>query len=129
MSRTERASDDACRAAWCADDDWCAVTCAMDVIGNKWHPAIVHRLLHHGSLHFNELAEELGTITNKMLSNSLDDLQREGIVDRTVEQASPVRVSYELTEAGESLAPVIEALAEWGESYLQPAGGDQAADC
>lgn len=129
MSETAGDSDDACLAVWCKGDDWCAVTCAMDVIGNKWHPVIVHRLLAHESLHFNELSEELGPITNKTLSNSLDNLEEKGIVERTVEQDKPVRVSYALTEYGESLDPVIEALEEWGQTYIEPADSEAAADC
>lgn len=129
MSETGDRNGDACNATWCEGDDWCAVTCAMDVIGNKYHPAIVHRLLAHGSLRFTDISEELGTITNKTLSNSLDDLEEKGIVDRSVEQSKPIRVSYSLTEYGESLAPVIEALEEWGESYLKPTTDEGTRDC
>lgn len=125
---TDGPEDAACAAAWCAGDDWCAVTCAMDVIGNKWHPVIVHRLLDRGTLRFNALAAKLGGITNKTLSNSLDDLEEKGIVDRTVEGTKPVRVSYSLTGYGESLEPVIESLEEWGKAYLQPASGGTIAD-
>lgn len=114
-------SEDECLAVWCAGDEWCAVTCAMDVIGNKWHPVIVHRLLKHESLRFNELSNEVGSVTNKVLSQSLDDLEEKGLVNRTVVSEKPVAVEYSLTERGQSLEPVIEALADWGKTQLRPA--------
>ncbi len=117
--------EDDCLAVWCAGDEWCAVTCAMAVIGNKWHPVIVHRLLEHDTLRFNELGEQAGAITNKVLSRSLEDLEEKGLVDRTVVREKPVAVEYALTERGRSLEPVIEALREWGRHHLRPA--DSAA--
>lgn len=93
----------------------------MEMIGNKWHPVIIHRLLKHGSLRFNELSNEVGSVTNKVLSQSLDDLEEKGIVNRTVVNEKPVAVEYSLSERGQSLEPVIEALQEWGKTHLQPA--------
>lgn len=121
MQNTTDISEDECLAVWCAGDKWCAVTCAMEVIGNKWHPVIVHRLLEHESLRFNQLSNEVGSITNKVLSDSLDDLEEKGLVDRTVVNEKPVAVEYSLTDRGQSLEPVIEALQEWGKTQLQPA--------
>lgn len=121
MQDTTDISEDECLAVWCAGDEWCAVTCAMDVIGNKWHPVIIHRLLKHGPLRFNELSNEVGSVTNKVLSQSLDDLEEKGLVDRSVISEKPVAVEYSLTERGRSLEPVIGALEEWGKTQLQPA--------
>ena len=111
-------SADDCAASWCADDDWCGVTCTMDVLGKKWNPVVVHRLLEHDSLRFGELADELGDVTNKVLSESLDDLESRGVVERTVETEKPVRVRYALTERGRSLEPVVDALETWGDDHL-----------
>ena len=129
MSDTGEVPEDECLAVWCAGDDWCAVTCAMDVIGKKWHPVIVHRLLHHEALRFNELSEEVDGITNKMLSQSLDDLEEKELVNREIVSEKPIAVEYSLTERGESLEPVIESLAEWGKTYLRPAGTQDEAGC
>jgi len=93
----------------------------MEVIGKKWHPVIIHRLLQHDALRFNELSNEVGAITNKMLSQSLDDLEEKGLVDREIVSEKPVRVEYSLTEMGRSLAPVIDAMAAWGTEHLVPA--------
>lgn len=129
MSGAAGVPEDECLAVWCAGDNWCAVTCTMEVIGRKWHPVIIHRLLDHGPRRFNELAEEVGTITNKVLTNSLKDLQQKGLVERTVVNDQPVEVEYALTARGESLAPVIQALKEWGTTHLRPAESEAAADC
>ncbi|MFB6080005.1 MAG: winged helix-turn-helix transcriptional regulator [Haloferacaceae archaeon] len=116
-------------AVWCADDEWCPVTCTLKLIGNKWHPVIIHRLLVHDELGFNALSDEIGGVTNKVLSDSLDDLEEKGLVEREIVQEKPVRVSYSLTDRGESLEDVIAALESWGEEYLRPADGDGTAEC
>ncbi len=120
MSDTTEVPEDECLAVWCAGDDWCAVTCAMDVIGKKWHPVIIHRLLRCDELRFNELSDEVDGITNKMLSQSLDDLEEKELVDRTIVSEKPVAVEYSLTERGRSLERVIDSLEQWGKTHLQP---------
>ncbi|WP_435345968.1 winged helix-turn-helix transcriptional regulator [Haloarchaeobius sp. HRN-SO-5] len=129
MSDSADVPEDECLAVWCAGDDWCAVTCTIDVIGKKWHPVIVHRLLRHDALRFNELSDEVGAITNKMLSQSLEDLEENGLVDREIVREKPVAVEYSLTERGRSLEPVIDSLEEWGKTYLRPAEGEEDAAC
>lgn len=129
MNESAEIPKNECLAVWCAGDEWCAITCTMDVIGNKWHPVIVHRLLDHGPLRFNELSEEVGPITNKVLSNSLKDLGGKGLVERSIINEQPVEVQYELTDRGRSLAPVIQALEEWGRTHLRPAESEGTADC
>ena len=121
MSGVTDVPEEECLAVWCAGDDWCAVTCTMEVIGRKWHPVIIHRLLDDGPLRFNELADEVGAVTNKVLTSSLKDLQEKDLVERTVVNDQPVEVEYALTERGRSLDFVIEALEEWGKTHLQPA--------
>lgn len=111
--------DKECVASWCADDDWCTVTCTAHLIGKKWHPVIVHRLLAHGPLGFNALKDEIDSISSTVLSNSLEDLEDNGLVNRAIVSEKPFRVEYSLTEQGASLEPVIKAMDAWGEEYLQ----------
>lgn len=99
-----------------------AVTAA--IVGKKWHPYIVVELLDDGPLGFNELKENVDGISDKVLSESLDDLQERDVVDRTVIDDKPVRVEYSLTEWGERLEPVVTAMDEWGQRYLERAGDD-----
>jgi len=78
-------------------------------------------LLQHEALRFNELSEEVGGITNKMLSQSLENLEEKEPVNREIVSEKPVAVEYSLTERGQSLESVIGSLEEWGKTYLQPA--------
>ena len=105
-------------AVWCEGDDWCPVTTTARLIGKKWHPVIVHRLLDDGPQGFNDLKESVGGISSKVLSDSLSDLEESGIVDRDVVSEQPFRVRYSLTEPGADLQPVIEAMADWGAEHL-----------
>lgn len=128
MSDAGDVPEEECLATWCADEEWCAITCGAEALGNKWHPVIVHRLLDRGTLRFNELARAIDGITNKVLSESLDDLEAKGIVTREVVAGKPVAVEYSLTGRGEALRPVVEALAAWSRSQLRPAGSGDRDD-
>jgi DNA-binding HxlR family transcriptional regulator len=113
--------------AWCPGDGWCSITATASLVGKKWHPVIIHRLLHHGPLGFNALQEEVDGISSKVLSESLDDLEEKNIVSRTIVSEKPVRVEYSLTDLGQSLEPVVTALAEWGEQHLVPVEEEAAS--
>lgn len=106
---------------WCAGKAWCPVTSTTTLIGKKWHPVIIHRLLEHGGLGFNALKDEVDGISSKVLSDSLDDLEQKCLVNREIVNEKPVRVEYSLTEIGESLEPIIVEMRNWGMEYLQPA--------
>jgi DNA-binding HxlR family transcriptional regulator len=108
-------------AVWCAGDEWCPVTTTATLIGKKWHPVIVHRLLEAGPLGFNALQTEVDGISSKVLSDSLSDLEESGLIERAVVSEKPFRVEYSLTERGRDLRPVIEAMEEWGSEHLVPA--------
>ncbi|WP_435097505.1 winged helix-turn-helix transcriptional regulator [Halarchaeum sp. P4] len=105
----------------CPGSEWCPITATASLIGKKWHPVIIHRLLINGPSGFNELQDQVDGISSKVLSESLDDLEEKGLLDRTVIEEKPVRVNYSLTETGESLETVVMALAEWGDEHLEPA--------
>lgn len=103
---------------WCAGEDWCPVTTTASLIGRKWHPVIVHRLLEHGPSGFNELKTDVDGISSKVLSDSLENLEEKGLVDRDIVSEKPFRVQYSLTEHGESLEPVIVSMRDWGLEHL-----------
>jgi DNA-binding HxlR family transcriptional regulator len=103
---------------WCAGEEWCPVTTTASLIGKKWHPVIVHRLLRSGPSGFNELQDDVDGISSKVLSDSLDDLEENQLVDREIVSEKPFRVQYSLTQYGESLEPVIGAMEQWGKEYL-----------
>jgi len=98
---------------WCETEEWCPVTVTSELLSRKWHPVIVHRLLQK-PMGFNELQREVHQISDKVLSDSLSDLQSKGIVEKEVLRKKPKEVEYSLTETGESLQKVIEPMFEWG---------------
>ena len=105
---------------WCAGSEWCPITTTATLIGKKWHPVIVHRLLREGPLGFNDLKEDVDGISSKVLSDSLEDLEEKQLVDRTIVSEKPFRVNYSLTDRGESLEEVIVAMRDWGQAHLVP---------
>lgn len=102
---------------WCMGEDFCPVTATANLLGKKYHPVILHRLLEEEK-GFNELKRSIPGITAKVLSQSLKDLQEKELVDREVISESPKKVSYSLTEEGRSMESVLEAMREWGEENL-----------
>lgn len=106
---------------WCTEEAWCPMESAAAVLGRKWHPAIIYHLLESEPLRFSELEERMHTVSGKVLSESLEDLEEKGLVERDVSDGRPVRVAYRLSDQGQGLAPVIEEMVEWGEQYLRDA--------
>jgi DNA-binding HxlR family transcriptional regulator len=100
----------------------------QDIIGRKWHPIIVYHLLTDGPLGFSTLKERADGISSKMLSDSLDELESAGLVDRTLLSDRPVRVEYELTESGETLEPLIMEMVRWGAEHDITAERDDESD-
>jgi len=108
------------KEVWCAGEEWCPITTTSTLIGKKWHPVIVHRLLEAGPLGFNALKREVDGISSKVLSDTLDDLEENDLVDREIVSEKPIRVEYSLTGFGRSLEPVVFAMRDWGVEYLKP---------
>jgi len=91
----------------------CPVESTLSFLDGKWKGVILFHLL-DGKLRFNELRRKLPSVTQRMLTKQLRELEEAGIVSRTVFPVVPPRVDYELTTVGCSLQPVIMALAAWG---------------
>jgi DNA-binding HxlR family transcriptional regulator len=89
----------------------------LRLIGDKWTLMIVHSLL-RGSKRFGELLDSLGNISPKTLSQRLKMLEDVEFVDRHAYMEIPPRVEYSLTEKGEALLGILEAIQEFGEKYL-----------
>jgi DNA-binding HxlR family transcriptional regulator len=96
--------------------DVCTVVGAVEEMGSKWK-LIVLSDLRDGEKRFNELKRSTGA-SSYTLSRVLDDLEAEGFVDNHKEFEAPVASYYALTEKGEALCPVFEALDEWGDDWL-----------
>jgi DNA-binding HxlR family transcriptional regulator len=90
---------------------------ASELIGRRWTGAIIYVLLRKGC-RFATLRDAIPDITDRMLSERLQELEQEGIVARTVVPDMPVRVEYELTRKGRALAAAIDSIAQWAEKWV-----------
>ena len=97
----------------------CAVELTLQVIGGKWKPVILYHLSHDGVLRFGELKKAMPNITQKMLTQQLRELERDGLVHRTVYAEVPPRVEYSLTQFGATILPVLQSLSQWGQAFEQ----------
>ncbi len=94
----------------------CPVATTVSLIGSKWKLLIIRNLLTR-TWRFNELKKDLNGISQKVLTDSLRSMEADGLVVRTVYPEVPPRVEYSLSELGETLRPVINAMADWGNAY------------
>ena len=94
--------------------DNCPLTFALNLIGGKWRLPIIWALNKNGTLRYNELKRNIEGITNMVLTQSLKELELNGIINREQFMEVPPRVEYSLTENGEDLIPALKALANWG---------------
>jgi DNA-binding HxlR family transcriptional regulator len=100
----------------------CPAEVTLVVIGGRWKVLILYELF-QGVRRFSELLRALSGITQKMLTQQLREMERDGIVSRTVYPQVPPKVEYRLTPRGESLKPVVSAMCRWGTGQ---AGADGA---
>ncbi len=91
----------------------CPAEVTLNVIGGRWKIPILYHLSHE-TKRFSELGRAVGGITQKMLTQQLREMERDGIVRRRVYAEVPPRVEYSLTTHGQSLKPVVEAMCRWG---------------
>jgi DNA-binding HxlR family transcriptional regulator len=89
---------------------------ASELIGRRWTGAIIYILL-AARCRFATLRNAIPDITDRMLSERLQELEQEGIVERTVLPEIPVRVEYSLTKKGRALASAVHAIAHWAEAW------------
>lgn len=94
----------------------CPVETTLLLISDKWKVLILRDLL-GGTLRFGELRRSLGSVSQKVLTANLRQMERDGLVHRKVYPEVPPHVEYSLTETGKSLRPVIEAMRDWGSNY------------
>ena len=90
-----------------------AMTDILNRIGDKWSVMVVGMLARNGVMRFNELKRTINGVSQRMLTLTLRNLERDGLVSRTVTPTIPPRVDYELTELGQSLLKPILGLANW----------------
>ena len=94
----------------------CPVETTLMLIGDKWKVLILRDLM-NGTMRFGELKKSIGTVSQKVLTAQLRDMEEKGLLTRKVYAEVPPRVEYTLTETGYSLKPVLDAMQTWGAEY------------
>ena len=101
------------------DDQFgCPVEATLAVIGGKWKAVLIFHLMRTGPHRFAELRRKTSGISDRVLTRQLRELETDVVVAREVFAEVPPRVEYSLTEYGESLRPVTEAMCQWGKRHM-----------
>jgi DNA-binding HxlR family transcriptional regulator len=90
---------------------------AVELIGRRWSGAVI-QLLMRGPCRYAELRDAIADISDRMLSERLQELEEEGILVRRVIPETPIRVEYELTAKGRALEPALGAIGRWAEHWI-----------
>jgi DNA-binding HxlR family transcriptional regulator len=107
----------------------CYFQLAMMVIGGKWKPKVLFYLGQNEAIRFGALRRAVFGISEKMLIQSLKELEKDGLVNRKVYRQVPPKVEYSLTEIGRSFVPVLNAMFNWGQSYASYLIAQQNEGC
>ncbi len=94
----------------------CPVETTLTLIGDKWKVLILRDLM-LGTKRFGELKKSIGSVSQKVLTAQLRNMEQSGLVNRKVYAQVPPRVEYSLTKLGKSLKPILDAMQHWGEDY------------
>ncbi len=96
----------------------CPAEATLGVIGGRWKIVLLYHLFHR-TKRFSELQRAISKITQKMLTQQLREMERDGLVHREIYPTVPPKVEYSLTPLGMSLRPIIDAMCEWGSMYQE----------
>jgi len=99
-------------------DEQCPVHRTLNILNGKWRTHIIFELCKQDSLRFGELKKAVPAITNSMLTSTLRDLEKLGIIYREQFNEIPPHVEYSLTKKGKELIPIFVEISKWGESNL-----------
>ncbi|AND83564.1 transcriptional regulator [Clostridium tyrobutyricum] len=94
----------------------CSMELTLDIIGGKWKSLIIWHLAEK-TMRFNELKRSMPHITQKMLTQQLRSLEKDGLINRVVYNQVPPKVEYSLTSYGKDLLPILSVLCSWGVKY------------
>ena len=96
----------------------CGVEACLEVIGGKWKGVILHQLLEHGTVRFSQLQRLKPSLSPRILTAQLRELERDEVIFRKVYPVVPPKVEYSLSPRGESLRSLISAMQTWGDAFL-----------
>ena len=100
-------------------DTGCGVEACLEVIGGKWKGLLLYELMNRGTLRFSEIQKLKPGLSPRILTAQLRQLEHDGVIVRKVYAVVPPRVEYSLSEAGDSLRPLLDAMRKWGDSHLR----------
>ncbi|WP_214226708.1 helix-turn-helix domain-containing protein [Pedobacter sp. B4-66] len=104
-------------------NDSCGMAYSLSVLGGRWKPAILCRLMHQ-TMRYSDLKNSIEQISERMLVSQLRELEADQVVKRTVYPVVPPRVEYELTELGLSMQPMLKAMSDWGNMHRSKVNPD-----
>jgi DNA-binding HxlR family transcriptional regulator len=105
----------------------CPFEFALDMVSGKWKSLVLYYLSEE-TLRYGEIRKKIDGITQKMLTQTLRELEKNGLVSRKVYPVVPPKVEYTITQSGASLIPIFESLQAWGERVAQEQGVAIACD-
>lgn len=95
----------------------CPVATTVQLIGNKWKLLILRNLFYSGKQRFTDFLKTIPGISRKVLTDNLRALEDNGLIEREVFAEVPPRVEYSLSELGNTLKPILDAMQAWGTDY------------
>lgn len=98
--------------------DSCGMAYALNIIGGRWKPAIICRLLYK-SQRYGELKKSIAGISERMLVAQLRELEKDGIIERSIYAEVPPRVEYRLTTLGKTMKPMMKSMSDWGNMHRE----------
>ena len=102
----------------CSSSYHCPVEATLDLIGGKYKAVILWHLMSQ-TLRYSEIHKRIPNATDKMLAQQLRELEKDGLINRTVYPVVPPKTEYSLTDFGQTLAPILDAMCDWGTDYLK----------
>ncbi len=100
----------------------CNMELTLDIIGGKWKPILIFHIGHKPGIRYGELKRLIPSISERVLSRELRELESNSLITRTEFKEKVLRVEYTLTDAGNEVLPVLDALTQWGTRYNQKFG-------
>lgn len=97
----------------------CEIELTLEILSGKWKALLIWNLHLHEVIRYNEFRRLIPSITQKMLTQQLKELEKYGIIFRKVYPSVPPMVEYTLTETGQKLIPIMESMDLWGKEYVK----------
>ncbi len=95
----------------------CSMELTLDLIGGKWKPILIFHIGNNGTIRYGELDRLIPSISKRVLSRELRELESSNIIKRKVFEEKVLRVEYSLTEIGTEVLPILNSLNQWGSKY------------